>query len=83
MEKPITIIREEMRESFANIINSNTNVPAFIIVDILEKLLFELKEIEHTQLENDKRIYEKSLDDIQQEAIDKTVAQEVANGDTE
>ena len=72
-----------MRESFANIINSNTNVPAFIIVDILEKLLFELKEIEHTQLENDKRIYEKSLDDIQQEAIDKTVAQEVANGDTE
>lgn len=74
MEKPITIIRDELKTSFANLINANTNLPAFIIVDILESLLRELKTIEQSQLQNDKLIYEQSCE---------VNTQEVVDGDTE
>lgn len=60
MNKPLTIVREDLKNELISSINSS-NVPAFIAVDILEKLLTELRQIERQQYESDLKFYNESL----------------------
>lgn len=57
MQKPITIIREELRNNIVELIN-NSNLPAFIVGDVVEKILFECRKLEQQQYEQDKKTYE-------------------------
>ena len=57
MDKSITIIHEEFKENFANLIN-NCGLPFCLIEPILENYLNEVKIIVKKQYEFDKRQYE-------------------------
>lgn len=57
MQKPITIIREELKNNIVELIN-NSNLPAFIVGDVVEKILFECRKLEQQQYEQDKKTYE-------------------------
>lgn len=61
MEKSITIIYQEFKDNFANLIN-NSNLPACMIEPILENYLREVKSIAKRQYELDKKQYEDSID---------------------
>ena len=61
MEKPITLIYEELKNNLADIIN-NSGLPAFIIEPVLQNYLNEVKNIEKKQYEYDKKEYEESLE---------------------
>lgn len=57
MEKSITIVCEEFKSNFANLINNST-LPACVIEPILENYLSEIKIIARKQYEIDKKQYE-------------------------
>lgn len=57
MQKPVTIVREELRRDIINAINE-ANLPAFVVGDMLEKLLYECRQLEHQQYEQDKANYD-------------------------
>ena len=56
MDKPITIVREEVKEQIANVIN-NSGLPAFVIEPILQEFLMEVKSVVIRQYEHDKQQY--------------------------
>ena len=56
MNKPITVIREEVKEQIAAIIN-NSGLPAFVIEPILQDFLIEVRNIAVRQYEYDKQQY--------------------------
>lgn len=60
MNKSISIICEEFKEDFANLIN-NCNLPFCMIEIILENYLQEIKIISKKQYELDKKQYEESI----------------------
>lgn len=68
MQKPITIIREELKNNIVELIN-NSNLPAFIVGDIVEKILFECRKLEQQQYEQDKKNYaaqeEKKVNEVE------------------
>ena len=57
MDKPITIVYEEFKENFADLINGSA-LPACIIETILENYLREIKLIARRQYEFDKKQYD-------------------------
>ena len=59
---PITVAREETKKKLVDVLN-NSGVPAFVLVDILQNLLLELRQIERQQLEADRQKYEAELDE--------------------
>ena len=60
MNKPITIIREEIKDKIAEVINTS-GLPAFIIEPILSDFLIEVRNVAKHQYEYDKQQYELSL----------------------
>ena len=60
MNKPVTLIREELKRDIISTINKS-DLPAFIVADILEKLLVECRQLEHQQYEQDKLNYEMGM----------------------
>ena len=60
MNKPMTIIREELKAQIAEAIN-DSKLPAFAIEPILQEFLFQIKNVAMLQYENDKQEYEKFL----------------------
>lgn len=56
MNKPITIVREEVKEQIADIIN-NSGLPAFVIEPILQDFLMEVRNVAIRQYEYDKQQY--------------------------
>lgn len=60
MNKSISIICEEFKEDFANLIN-NCNLPICMIEIILENYLQEIKIMSKKQYELDKKQYEESI----------------------
>ncbi len=60
IRKPLTVARQEFLENLANIINES-ELPAFIIGDILNNVLSEVRALAERQYNNDKENYEKSL----------------------
>lgn len=60
MNKPMSLIREEVKKELADTIN-NSNLPPFIIEPILQDFLREVHVAVVKQYENDKTMYERSL----------------------
>ena len=60
MNKPITIIREEVKQGIADIIN-NSGLPAFIIEPIIQEFLIEIKNVAKLQYEHDLEQYNLQL----------------------
>lgn len=58
MNKPATLLQREFKDKIVNAINES-NLPAFVLVPILEQALAEVKNIEEKQYEADKAAYEK------------------------
>ena len=63
MDKPVTVIREELRETITNAVNSS-NLPAFVVADMFEKFLLELKQLERQQYQNDFQSYQQSQKEV-------------------
>lgn len=59
MEKSITIVYEEFKNNFSDLIN-NSGLPACMIEPILENYLKDIKFIVMKQYEADKKQYEES-----------------------
>lgn len=57
MQKPATLLQREFRDKIVEAINCS-NLPAFVLVPILEQALAEVKEIEEQQYRRDKAAYE-------------------------
>ena len=60
MNKPITVVREEMKAKIADIINTS-GLPAFVIEPILNDFLIEVRNVAKHQYEYDKQQYEMAL----------------------
>lgn len=67
MEKPITLIIEELKTNIASTIN-NSNLPIFVIDNIFKDFYSEIHSMYLQQLESDKKQYELSIKDEEVEA---------------
>ena len=63
MDKTLTIICEEFKETLVNLINSS-RLPICVVSLILENCLQEVKTLEKKQYEFDKKQYEESFVDL-------------------
>lgn len=63
-EKPVTLRQREFVDKIVNAIN-DSELPAFVIVPVLEQALAEVKQIEEQQYEADKAAYEEEIKDGQ------------------
>lgn len=61
MDKPATLLHREFKDNLVKIINES-NLPAFVLVPLLEQALAEVKDIEQKQYEADKAAYEGEVD---------------------
>lgn len=59
MTKPSTILRQEFIEKEIQLINTS-GLPAFVLVDIIEETLQELRRLAAEQYRKDKEAWEKS-----------------------
>lgn len=59
MIKPVTIIREELRQTITSAVNES-NLPAFVVADMFEGFLRELRQLERQQYQKDLASYEAS-----------------------
>ena len=60
MEKPITLLREELRQNITNQVNQ-AGLPAFVVADMFESFLRELRQLERDQLARDRQSYDQSI----------------------
>lgn len=58
--KPITIARKEYIHAICNATN-NSGLPAFVVVNVLEKVLSEMQKQEEIEYKRDMATYRKSL----------------------
>ena len=72
INKPITIIKEEVVNDIANVIN-NSMLPAFVIENILKDMYLEAKAMAQRQYEIDKERYEESLKSLAKGTKEKDV----------
>lgn len=56
MNKPVTVVREELRQTITNAVN-DSNLPAFVVADMFEKFLGELRQLEQRQYAMDFKKY--------------------------
>jgi len=59
MEKPLTIKRAEFNKALAQTIN-NAELPAFIVADCLQAVLFEIQNLANQQYQNDLQAYQQA-----------------------
>lgn len=62
MNKPMSLVREEVKRELADTIN-NSNLPPFVIEPILQDFLREVHIAVVRQYEHDKSMYEQSLNE--------------------
>lgn len=60
MNKPSTLIYEDFKREMADLIN-NSGLPFFIVENVLQNFLIEVKDAAKKQYQIDKLQYEKSL----------------------
>lgn len=60
MNKPLSVAYEELKQNMLNVIN-NAGLPAFMVENVLQNYLIEIKAIAKQQYQSDKEEYEKSL----------------------
>lgn len=80
MQKPITIIRNELKEKLAEDINVY-GLPFFVTRGILEELLEVVHEGEKKQLELDIKKYTEFLESQKAESAENSDAEEENHGD--
>lgn len=68
MDKPVTLIREELVEGIVGLINES-KLPMFVLEPILKDIYFEVKNAARQQLENDKMQYQSSLSKLETEDV--------------
>lgn len=78
MDKPVTIIREELIESMVGLINES-NLPLFVIEPILKELYLEVKNGAQQQLESDKQQYQSFIAESEVETARKDDKKNKAN----
>lgn len=69
MHKPITVSRQDYITSICDLTN-NSGLPAFVVIDVLESVLRELRPMVENEYKRDKAAYEaasKEHTDIEQE----------------
>lgn len=59
MEKPLTVAREEFVEDLINLVNKS-NLPMFIILDVLKSAVSEVQDAAKIQYEKEKKLYEEA-----------------------
>lgn len=59
MNKPVTVVREELRQKITSVVNE-ANLPAFVVADIFDGFLRELRALERQQYQNDLENYQKT-----------------------
>lgn len=62
MQIPITVARQAYIEKICDITN-NSGLPAFVIADVLEKALAEVRKMEQDQLAKDMQEYTRARDE--------------------
>lgn len=78
MNKPISLIREELIENIVGLINES-NLPLFVVEPILKDLYLEVKNGAQQQLENDRQQYQSFLAESEAEAVQKDDKKNKAN----
>ena len=58
MQKPITVARQEFIKKIATVVNES-ELPAFLVIDVLRMFLSQLEPQEETQFQRDLRDWEK------------------------
>ena len=61
MNKPLTVARQEFAEHIVELIN-NSELPAFVALEILKSCEVELSALAQRQYEQEKAEYERSLE---------------------
>ena len=62
MEKPLSVSREEFVDGLVNLVN-NSNLPMFVVLDVLKGAVEEVKDAAARQYEQDRLAYEKSKEE--------------------
>lgn len=60
MNKPITIIYEELKRDIAELINAS-NLPPFVLESLIKDFFIEISDVAKKQYEHDKEQYESEL----------------------
>lgn len=60
MEKPITLVREDLIQNISNVINES-KLPPFVVEPILQNILLEVRTAMQRQYEVEKDAYAKAL----------------------
>lgn len=60
MNKPVSVVYEELKGGIAELINAS-NLPAFVIESVIKEFLIEISDVAKKQYEYDKEQYEASL----------------------
>lgn len=61
MDKPITVARQELMESIVELVN-NSNLPAFVIIDIFESITPALRSQAERQYQTDLKKWKEEND---------------------
>lgn len=71
MNKPITIVYEELKRDIAELINAS-NLPPFVLESLIKDFFIEISDVAKKQYEYDKEQYESELNvfNSQEGAID-------------
>lgn len=67
MNKPITVLREEFVDGLAELINSSA-LPAFVLSEVMERTLNQLRALEAEQYKRDKAAWEEQEPQTEVEA---------------
>lgn len=67
MEKPITVAREDFVNDLVSLIN-NSQLPMFVVLDVLRSTTDEVREAAKRQYEVEKEKYKKSLEENKEES---------------
>lgn len=71
VEKPITLVVEDFQNALVNVINES-HLPFFIVENVVEKLLANVKNASIQQLEADKISYQNQLKEVENQGENKT-----------
>ena len=69
--KPITVARRDYMNTIIDVTN-NSELPAFVVAEILEKILSQVKEAETQQLKHDEAEWHKACAEAQKDASEVT-----------
>lgn len=66
MDKPISVVRMELKEATIENIN-RSGLPLFIVVQLFEEMLSELKPLSKKQMDNEIRRWRESSEEVDKE----------------